>query len=248
MQKLIIRFSVALITFITGITIPPISNCPTPGESNQFVLRVDQMLVEAEPKQSPSVPQDPRAKGRADLSIVVEINQPDPYPPSFEGRRIKLAKNQPTLIDLDLAEGIDNQEVALNVPDNSVEYRMFQRYRTSMSISAEGPHLDLVNWRHFDSPWLHLHSLGPRRFRTLRGDQMESSKFPLTTNSEILQEVRRRVGNDWPYLLELVKTCRGPNDGACLVAISSLYLRIQKQVRGGWIDIGLVEFRLPMGC
>jgi len=77
---------------------------------------------------------------------------------------------------------------------------------------------------------------------------MDGSRFPSTTKSEILKEVRRRVGNDWPYLLELVKDCRGPNDGACIVGVSSIYLRIQKQVRGSWIDIGLVEFRVPMGC
>jgi hypothetical protein len=56
------------------------------------------------------------------------------------------------------------------------------------------------------------------------------------------------VGKDWPDLLELVKGCRGPNDGACQVMISSIYLRIQKKVSGRWIDIGLVEVRIPMGC
>jgi len=30
-----------------------------------------------------------------------------------------------------------------------------------MTISAEGPHLDLVDWRHFDSPWIQLYRLGP---------------------------------------------------------------------------------------
>jgi hypothetical protein len=179
---------------------------------------------------------------------VIQVSEPNPHPPSLSLRHIKLAKNRPSIIDLDLGEDIDNQEVTLKFPGNSAEYRVFQRYRTSMSISAEGPHLDLVDWRHFDSSWTPLLALDAKRFRTLKSDQMEDSRFPSTTKSEILKEVRRRVGKDWPDLLELVKGCRGPNDGACLVMISSIYLRIQKQVRGRWIDIGLVEVRIPMGC
>lgn len=115
-----------------------------------------------------------------------------------------------------------------------------------MSISAEGPHLDLVEWRHFDSPWTSLETLGHKRFRTLAIDQMEVSKFPSTTKAEIMKEVR--VGEEWPAVLELVKDCHGPNDGACLVSISSIYLRIQKKVRNQWVNVGLVEIRIPMGC
>jgi hypothetical protein len=244
--KFIIGFTV-VITFTTGITIT-ISRYLTAFESNQLAVRVDQMLVETKRKELPRLPQDVEVVGTSDLSIVVQVSEPNPDPPSFSPRHIKLAKNGPTIIDLDLGEDIDNQEVRLNFPDTSTEYRVFQRYRTSMSISAEGPHLDLVDWRHFDSPWTPLLSMDAKRFRTLKSDQMEDSRFPSTTKSEILREVRRHVGKDWPNLLELVKGCRGPNDGACLVMISSIYLRIEKQVRGRWIDIGLVEVRIPMGC
>ncbi len=248
MLKFIIGFTVALITFITGITIPAIARAPAGYESNQLGVGIDQLLVEAEPKELPRLRHDSEVVGTSELSIVVQVSEPNPDPPSFSLRHIKLAKNRPTIIDLDLGEDIDNQEVTLNFPDNSIQYRVFQRYRTTMSISAEGPHLDLVNWRHFDSPWTPLYSPSAKRFRTLKSDQMESSRFPATTKSEILKEVRRQVGKDWPDLLEIVKGCRGPNDGACQVMISSIYLRIQKQVRSRWTDIGLVEVRIPMGC
>jgi hypothetical protein len=77
---------------------------------------------------------------------------------------------------------------------------------------------------------------------------MHDSKFPRTTKAEIIKEVRRRVGKDWPNLLELVNECHGSNDGACLVMISSIYLRIQKMIRARWIDVGQIEVRIPMGC
>ena len=117
-----------------------------------------------------------------------------------------------------------------------------------MSVSAEGPHLDLVDWRHFDSPWKRLKALSSRRFQTLATNQMQDSKFPPTTTREIVQEVRRQVGTEWSEVVDLAKDCDGPNDGACFVSISSIYLRIQKRVGVRWMDVGLVEIRIPMGC
>ena len=78
--------------------------------------------------------------------------------------------------------------------------------------------------------------------------QMLRELIKLSTKAEIMKEVRRRVGDEWPALLELVKDCHGPNDGACLVSISSIYLRIQKKVRNQWVNVGLVEIRIPLGC
>lgn len=248
MHKFFIGFTVALITFTIGISIPTISRTAPGYEANQPAVGVDQMWAETKHKELPPLRKDVEVAGTSDLSIVVQVSRPHPNPPSFSLRHIKLGKNQQAIIDLDLPEDIDNQEVTLNFPGNSSAYRVLQRYRTSMSISAEGPHLDLVDWRHFDSPWTPLHSLDAKRFRTLKSDQMDASRFPSTTQSEILAEVHRRVANGWSRVLEFAKSCRGPNDGACLVMISSIYLRIQKQVRGGWIDIGLVEVRFPMGC
>lgn len=214
LQRLIMLFTVALITLCIGLPIPA---------------------------------QDTKTDESSDFSIVVAVSQPNPKPPSFVRRDFKLNKRGPTLIDLGLVEDIDDQEVTLNFRDNA-EYRMFQRYRTSMSISVEGPHVDLMDWRHFDSPWTPLKNRGPKRFRTLASDQMDATRFPATTKAEIVKEVRRRVGEEWPEALELAKNCNGPNDGACIVMISSIYLRIQKKVRKQWVNVGLVEIRIPMGC
>jgi hypothetical protein len=249
MKPFIIRLTVALITFAIGIA----SLCITGSRRSQVspqppaVKVPDQIPVEPppQPKQSPALPQEGKTPKGTDLSIVVELAE---NPPLFNVRHIKLGKDRRTTIDLDLAENIDGQKVTLHFPDRSASYRVLQRYRTSITISAEGPHLDLVDWRHFDSTWTPLESLGSNRFRTLRSEQMDYSKFPKTTKAEIIKEVRRRVEKDWPELIKLVESCNGPNDGACIVTISSIYLRIQKQVDGRWIDVGIVEIAIPMGC
>jgi len=248
MRKLVIRFTVGFVTFLIGLSIAALLVSRAPSESDQVAQKGSVALVGTISEDVLPSPET-RALDNSGLSlIIVESGKPNPQPTSSNHRSIKLSKLGQAVFDLDLGEDIDNQEVSLNFRDSSSEYRMFERYRTSMSISAEGPHLDLVNWRHFDSPWIGLPSLGVQRFRMLPTDQIEGSKFPPTTKSEIIKEVRRHVGNDWPTLLELVKDCSGPNEGACFVSVSSIYLRIQKKVKTGWLDISLVEVRIPMGC
>lgn len=246
MRKAVIGCTVAFVTFTLGLIVVRVVDTPVVHDSKPAEQHAT-FFVETKPQEVKAAETDAKAEKQTDLSIVVEVSEPNPQPPSLRREYIKLVKRGPTVIDLDLAESIDNQEVTLNFRDKG-EYRMFQRYRTSMSISFEGPHLDLIDWRHFDSPWVALRALSARRFQTLAPYEMDSSRFPPTTTEEILKEVRRRVGTDWLEALELVKECRGPNDGACAVMISSVYLRIQKRVGAVWTDAGLVEIRIPMGC
>lgn len=248
MKTLLIRLTVALITFIIGIALFSITQ---PGWSQvapqPATVKVDQLPVRPPPqsKESPARQQEEKTPQGTDLSIVVQLHG---SLTSFDVRNVKLGQDRAASIDLDLSESIDGQKVALHFPDSSASYRILQRYRTTMSISFEGPHLDLRDWRHFDSPWIRLEPLGANCFRTLRSSEMDDSRFPKTTKAEIINEVRRRNEEISPERMEWVEGCSGPNVGPCSVAISSIYLRIQKQVHNHWIDVGTVEIAIPMGC
>ena len=247
MPKLIPGSIVAFVTFSIGVIITGHFRDATAYVSKPHAGQFDQSFVATKPNELLPAGPETKAAQYLDLSIVIERSESNPNQPSLRRRHIKLLGRGSTVIDLDLGESIDNQEVTINFQRND-EYRMFQRYRTSMSVSAEGPHLDLVDWRHFDSAWTELKPLSSKCFRTLSLNQMDASRFPPTTNDEIVEEVRRRVGTDWPEVLGLAEDCGGPNDGACLVTISSIYLRIQKRVHTQWVDVGLIEIRHPLGC
>lgn len=249
MKPKIVRLAIALITFLIGIGLFSITESwwsrvsplpPTLKVTHQITVRPPPQREE-----SPPLPPAGNIPKGTDLSIVVELGG---RPPSFNVRHIKLGKKRQTTIALDLVESVDGQMVTLHLPASRSSYRMLQRYRTSMTISVEGPHLDLLDWRHYDSPWIPLEFLSTNRFRTLRSEQMDSSRFPKTTKAEIRKEVHRRIKNDWPELTESVESCNGPDNGACIVTISSIYLRIQKQVNDRWMDVGVVEIAIPMGC
>lgn len=245
MRKLAICCAVAFVTFSIGVIVVTLVRTRVTRESNPPAAPRPEVHIEIKPPQVQPAEPDTKAPQQTDLTLVIEDAASEQ--PSSRREYIKLVKQRPAVIDLDITESVDDQEVILNFPGDD-EYRVSQRYRTSMSVSAEGPHLDLIGWRHFNSPWIPLKAKDSRRFRTLAPDQMDDSRFPATTNEDIVKEVRRRVGKDWPEVVELVKDCRGPNDGACIVTISSIFLRVEKRVGDQWIDVGTVEVRIPMGC
>jgi len=246
MRRLIIRFLVAVITFAIGLTIFHFLTLPVP-QPIPPVVATDPIMVIPTVTEIPDLPAEPNPAQGADLSIGVAIGEDEQDSPIYKLRYIKLAKHGPTIVKLDLGEYLDSSEVTLYFRDSSTSYRILQRYRTSMTISGEGPHIDLIDWRHFDSQWKLLNSSGPHSFRTVSADQMDV-EFPRTSQADIFKEARRHIGNGWPGFWDFAKTCRGPNDGACSVGISSVYLKIQKQVRGRWSDAALLEFQIPMGC
>lgn len=236
MRRLSIYFIVTLVSFFVGTLVDSLWHFKSSPESKPLV-ESGSALPSVEQSQS-GINDD----NDTPITILVRtLSEPS------SDRLIELSKNSTTTIELELGEDINDQEVSLS-GDTGSEYRILQRYQTSMTISAEGPHLDLLDWRHFDSAWIPLQQFDTHRFRTLASNQMDETKFPPTTKAEIISAVEKRAGNDWPEILELVKTCQGPNDGCCGVGISSIFLCVQKRVPDGWSDMGVVEFRFPMGC
>ena len=237
MRKVIYGLGVALLTFSIGAVVyyftrPEASPEPIP-------------VVEVKPPAKTSEIEKPlEPPGPVDFAVVIKTDLGD----GAEGSHtVRLSKNPVVVEDLDVPEYIDGQEISIVGGDKASQFRIFERYRNSMTVMGEGPHLDLVDWRHFDSEWMPLDQLDQRRFRTLESDRMDCSKFPPTTQAELISAVRKRAA-DWPEAIELAKTCRSPHHEPCAVGVSSLYFRIEKQAGDGWIQVGIVEVLIPMGC
>ena len=239
MRKVIYGFGVALLTFSLGAVvyylssrkpssepIPVVSVPPPPAIRVQIAAPVE-----------PVVP--------ADFSVVIKTDLGDG---ELGSHTIKLSKNPVVVETLDVPEYIDGQEISIVGGDKAAQFRIFERYRTSMTVMGEGPHLDLVDWHHFDSEWITLDQLSQRKFRTLAAEKMDANKFPPTTQAELISAVRKRALPDWPEAIELAKTCRSPHHEPCAVGVSSVYFRIEKRVGDRWTTVGVVEVLIPMGC
>ena len=245
MRKVIYGFGVALLTFSLGAGgyyLTRLKSTPQPNPVVQVQpveVRREYRAITAEIE----VPVEPPAP--AEFSVVIKTDLGDG---ELGSHTVKLSKDPVVVEDLDVPEYIDGQEISIVGGDKSAQFRISERYRTTMTVMGEGPHLDLVDWRHFDSEWIPLDQLDQRRFRTLASEKMDASKFPPTTQAELISAVRKRASDDWPTAVELAKTCRSPHHEPCAVGVSSLYFRIEKQVGDRWIKVGLVEVLIPMGC
>lgn len=169
-------------------------------------------------------------------------------PPEYEERRIRLSDTHTATLELDLGEEIDGQEVRLSGMDPVGEYRLLERFRTSVTIMGEGPHLDLIDWRHYDSAWQTMRRTSSNRFRARVIGESESQRFPKVSRGELERAVYRQAGRGWPEPATLVRQCTGTNTYPCGVGVSSRYFRAQLKVEGNWVTIGTVEVRIPMGC
>ena len=241
MRKVIYGFGVALLTFSLGAVVYYLTRLNSSSQPIP-VVQIQRVEVKRASTAEIEVPVEPPAP--ADFSVVIKTDLGDG---ELGSHTIGLSKNPVVVEDLDIAEFIDGQEISIVGGDKAAQFRIFERYRTTMTVMGEGPHLDLVDWRHYDSEWIPLDQLDQRRFRTLASDKMDCSKFPVTTKAELISAVRKRAA-DWPTAVELAKTCRSPHHEPCAVGVSSVYFRIEKQVGDRWIKVGLVEVLIPMGC
>ena len=150
------------------------------------------------------------------------------------------------VVDLELGESIEGQEIVLRPrPGSSAEFMVEQRVETSLTVMAEGPHLDLRDWKHYYSPWRRLASAGDNRFRIHPVSEVESAKFPEVSPAEIRAAVRRAGGVEWA---KMVRDIKGPRDYPSGVSVSKISLRVSVREGGKWRVINTLDFIVPMGC
>jgi hypothetical protein len=237
-MRKVFYLAVALLTFAIGATLFYLTKLRTVSVA---VPKPAEVRIE----QKPEVKLPPA--GPDNVSIVLRTNLDDEATPEFKYRTLKLFDKPVIVDDLGVPEYVDDQEIKILGGDGSSKFRVSERYRTSMTVMGEGPHLDLVDWSHFDSEWIPLQQIAQRKFRTLKRERMDAEKFPATTQAEILAAVRRRAG-DWPEAIELAKQCSGPKEYPCSVGVSSVYFQIEMLVGDQWATVGVVEVQIPMGC
>jgi hypothetical protein len=239
MRKVIFGVGVALLTFMLGAIVYYLTTLKPAAQPAAFSKPAEvryEHKLEVRPSPVP-----------VNVSIILTSSSLDRDTTVFSHRTLKLSDKTVVVDDLDIDEDVDGQEMKILGGDKSTQFRISERYRTSMTVMGEGPHLDLVNWLHYDSEWIPMKQLDQRRFRTLTGEQMDSEKFPATTKADLMAAVRKAAG-DWTEAIELAQSCKGPTDNPCSVGVSSVYFRVEVLSGDQWITVGLVEVPIPMGC
>lgn len=149
-------------------------------------------------------------------------------------------------VDLELGDSLDDLTLRLHSREGvKADFIIEQSFETSLTVMEEGPHLDLLDWKHYNAPWQPLKKLRPTDFRTGTISEADSRKFPEVTPKEIQAIVAREGG---AQLGKYVSKVKGPNDYPCGVGVSKIRFRIKMKEGTGEKVIKTIEFLVPMGC
>lgn len=117
-------------------------------------------------------------------------------------------------------------------------------FETSITIMNEGPHCDLINWKHYTSGWTKLEQTEADTFLAKSYSEQDLQKFPEVTLDEIIKAVEEQCSG-WS---ELARTIKSPNEYPSGVGVSRYFLRISGINNVGKRVTRLLTFNVPMGC
>ena len=231
---------VFLLAFLIGTTavLPPLPEVPEiPTLSGPFPIGE---TVSCKFK-APPAPERPTTS-----SFTIDIRRRN-ADSTLEERSIAVKPSGPrvTNLDLEFGEAIENELIVLRSPVEQT-FKVEMQFENSMAIGDEGPHLDLLNWKHHTSPWKEIRPTSANTFPVPEVSGADFTRFPTVTTDEIVAAVRKAGGGKrW---LDLARTCTAPGVGWCYVTTSRISIRISTKQTGRWRSVHTLNFSVPMVC
>lgn len=156
---------------------------------------------------------------------------------------VKAIGKDTVFVRLELGDTIEGSEISIASDSVEAAY-VFQRYETSITVMNEGPHLDLLDWKHFISDWVKLQAPTEGKFKAISYGEDDWARFPEVTASEIKQAVLEYGGQSWA---DLVSGITSITDQPIGIGISKILLRVEYSRNGKRFQKTLI-FEVPMGC
>ena len=131
------------------------------------------------------------------------------------------------------------------IPQTEGDFQVYQSYEIFVTIMNEGPHCDLLNWKHYQSDWVEI-PVANGSFTALNYSVEQREKFVDVEMDELRSEVEKLCGEQWS---DLLSETTHPLEYPSGVGINSIYLKIVfTPADGSPVVEKLVEFETPMGC
>ena len=171
------------------------------------------------------------------VRVVTELEVPHTY-------SIERPLGTESTIEVSPGFASDRFVLVVLMADRATKVKVEQRHETSLTIQDEGPHLDLVDWKHHVSDWVELPGEVGGAFRSLPISAEDSSRFPHVEMSSVLAEIGLRD----PRWLDVVKGAKSIREYPFSVGVTEVSFRILARLGGKWEPVHVVRLRLPTGC
>lgn len=146
---------------------------------------------------------------------------------------------------LEVGDSLSKATVMLHGKDN-LNYRVAFQLETSLSVNAEGPHLDLTEWKHCTTEWHPLKIADGHRLSLPNFDEVNMDCFPEVTHDEIKAAVFTQGGEEWVRIFDGEGWPEGysPVD----ISLSTVRIKIEKLINTQWHVVTVIDIAIPMGC
>lgn len=124
------------------------------------------------------------------------------------------------------------------------DLKIEQRFETSISISDEGAHCDLIDWRHYYSKWTLLKQSGHNSYKCLNPSMKERERFIDLPLQELLDKVKESCGEVWFDRIKKTKTVKAP---PIYVGVSRVFIRVTGKINNQSV-IKIIVIEEAMGC
>lgn len=157
-------------------------------------------------------------------------------------------------IEIPMELGNDPYGAALSIRGTKgAEYRVSAQFETSLAVGNEGPHIDLIEFRHCLSDWIPARTSNGRSFGLPIPTDAQRDCVPKASMPEVrkaLREQMTRIGmqdsvDEWLGYLRDVKRA---GDAPMYAGISRVIVRIDVRQDGVWRKFGTVVLLPAMGC
>ncbi len=150
-------------------------------------------------------------------------------------------------LEAELGDGIRLLQVEQGDASARDTLRVRIQYQTSLALSGEGPHLDLIDWKHCTSPWQTIADPGDGRFQIPEATLEQAACFPAFKQAELLAAVRRQDGSSasWERIAQGVSRA---GEGASYVAPSLLRMKLERWDGARWVELTHFDVPIAMGC
>lgn len=190
--------------------------------------------IESNPSTSEEVPERTVTTLKfADLEVTIHYL-------AVDGEIPELITSDTVTILAEVGESIEDQKIIVSGSDLKVDYQ----YETSLTISKEGPHCDLTNWKHFYSDWKPLKKKG-NEFQFPSISTKDRERFIEVSMDEVKEAVKAECGDDWA---EMLNKTTNIHEYPCGVGISRYFIRISGKTKAGAGFQKVIVIESPMGC
>ena len=162
-----------------------------------------------------------------------------------EDKKLNETQKDTVYLYSELGETIEGQTISVST-EQLTSLTIEQRYETSVTIMGEGPHCDLIDWKHYDSEWRTLKSNKVGQFTCDSYSEKDLEKFPKIQISELKARVKEQCEKEFYDLISKIKS---PTEYPSAVSVSRYFLRLTGQRKdNGQTVTKLIIFEVAMGC